>query len=495
MLFDAFIDGLLQVLSFPAFGFMLVGMLIGFVVGLLPGLGGATTLALMLPFIYTMEPITAFAFLLGLHAVVATTGDITSVLFGVPGEGTAAATILDGHPMAKKGEAGRALGAALFSSLAGAVIGAFFLAAAIPFVRPLVLSFGSPEMFMLIVLGVTFISALGGGSMIKAFLAGLLGLLIAMVGQDPQMGIYRYTFGWLYLFDGLPLIPAVIGLFAVPEIVDLAVSRGAIAGDAPGKLGGVWQGVKDTVIHWGLTIRCSLLGTFIGFIPGLGGAVAQWVAYGHAVQSSKHPERFGTGTVEGVLAPGAANNSKEGGSLVPTVAFGVPGSAAMAILLGAFLILGLTPGPDMVGKHVVVTFSMVWTLVVANVITVALALLFLNQIARITLIRGGILVPVLILLIFLGGFAAKNSFGDLVSVVLFGFLGVAMMKLNWPRPPMVLGIVLGGLAENYLFISTQRYGATFLGRPIVIIIMVFIVGAILWPLWQERRTKAKQQLS
>jgi TctA family transporter len=331
--------------------------------------------------------------------------------------------------------------------------------------------------------------------MLKAFLAGLLGLLIAMVGQDPQMGVYRYTFGWLYLFDGLPLIPAVIGLFAVPEIVDLAVSRGTIAGDAPGKLGGVWQGVKDTVVHWGLTIRCSLLGTFIGFIPGLGGTVAQWVAYGHAVQSSKNPEEFGKGTVEGVLAPGAANNSKEGGSLVPTVAFGVPGSAAMAILLGAFLILGLTPGPDMVGKHVTVTFSMVWTLVVANIITVALALLFLNQIAKVTMIRGGILVPVLILLIFLGGFAAKNNIGDLVSVVLFGLLGVAMMKLNWPRPPMVLGIVLGGLAENYLFISTQRYGATFLGRPIVVIIMVFIVGAILWPLWQERRKMAKRQLS
>jgi TctA family transporter len=493
MLFDAFIEGLFQVLSFPAFGFMLVGMAIGFVVGILPGLGGATTLALMLPFIYSMEPVTAFAFLLGMHAVVATTGDITSVLFGVPGEGTAAATILDGHPMAKKGQAGRALGAVLFSSLVGAVIGAFALAAAIPVVRPLVLSFGSPEMFMLIVLGITFISALGGGSMIKAFLAGALGLLVSMVGQDPFTGVYRYTFGWLYLFDGLPLIPAVIGLFAVPEIVDLAVKGTAIAEAAPGKLGGVWQGVKDTFRHWGLTLRCSLLGTFIGFIPGLGGAVAQWVAYGHAVQSSPDPERFGKGAVEGVLAPGAANNSKEGGSLIPTVAFGVPGSAAMAILLGAFLILGLVPGPAMVSTNVVVTFSMVWTLVVANIITVGIALLFLNQIASITRVKGTILIPFIVLLIFLGGFAAKNSFGDLVSVLVFGSLGVAMVKLDWPRPPMVLGIVLGGLAENNLYLSTQRYGAAFLTRPIVIIIMVFIVAAVLWPIWQGRRQRARQR--
>ncbi|MFQ5826907.1 MAG: tripartite tricarboxylate transporter permease [Dehalococcoidia bacterium] len=493
MLIDAFLEGLFQVLSFPPFAFMLVGMAIGFVVGILPGLGGATTLALMLPFIYTMEPVTAFAFLLGMHAVVATTGDVTSVLFGVPGEGTAAATILDGHPMAKKGEAGRALGAALFSSLVGALIGAFALALAIPVVRPLVLSFSSPEMFMLIVLGITFISALGGGSMIKAFLAGALGLLISMVGVAPITVVYRYTFGWLYLFDGLPLIPAVIGLFAVPEIVDLAVRGTAIAEAAPGKLGGVWQGIKDTFRHWGLTLRCSLLGTFIGIIPGLGGAVAQWVAYGHAVQSSPQPERFGKGTVEGVLAPGAANNSKEGGSLVPTVAFGVPGSAAMAILLGAFLILGLVPGPAMVSTNVVITFSMVWTLVVANIITVGIALLFLNQIARITRVKGTILIPFIVLLIFLGGFAARNSFGDLVSVLAFGFLGVAMVKLDWPRPPMILGIVLGRLAERKLYLSTQAYGAAFLTRPMVIGIMVLIVGAVLWPFWQQRRKRARQR--
>src|SRR5689334_9767336 len=251
---------------------MLLGIGVGFWVGLLPGLGGATTLALMLPFIYNMQPVEAFAFLLGMHAVTATTGDITAVLFGVPGEAATAAIILDGHAMAKKGEAGRALGAALASSLVGAMIGAFALAAAVPIVRPLVLTFGSPELFMLAIVGLAFIASLsaeGGRGMLRGFAAGGLGLLLSMVGQDPQAGVARYTFDTLYLWEGLDLVPVLVGLFAIPEIVELAVRGTSIAGEMPagGKLTqGAWQGVKDTFRHFALTIRCSLIGTFIGIM-------------------------------------------------------------------------------------------------------------------------------------------------------------------------------------------------------------------------------------
>src|SRR3989338_6231725 len=216
---EAFVEGLVLVVKGKALALMVVGIGLGFWVGLLPGLGGATTLALMLPFIYTMQPVEAFAFLLGMHAVVATTGDITSVLFGVPGEGTSAATILDGHAMAKKGEAGRALGAALASSLVGAIVGAFALALAIPVVRPLVLSFGSPELFMLAIVGIAFIASLsgqGGRALLRGFLAGLLGLLFALVGQDPQAGVQRFTFSQLYLWGGLDLVPVLVCVFAVP---------------------------------------------------------------------------------------------------------------------------------------------------------------------------------------------------------------------------------------------------------------------------------------
>src|SRR5712675_2467578 len=375
---------------------MLLGIGIGFWVGLLPGIGGATTLALMLPFIYNMQPVEAFAFLLGMHSVVATTGDVTSILFGVPGEATTAAIILDGYAMTKKGEAGRALGAALASSLVGAIVGAVALAAAVPVVRPLVLTFGSPELFMLAIVGLAFIASLsaqGARGMVRGFIVGGLGLLLAMVGQDPQAGIARFTLGTLYLWQGLDLVPVLVGLFAIPEIIDLVVRGTSIAGNAPaGKLSqGALEGVKDVFRHFWLTIRCSLIGTFIGITPGLGGAVAQWMAYGHATQSARTPEErkgFGQGDVRGVIGPGAACNSKEGGALIPTIAFGVPGSTSMAILLGGFFLLGLVPGPDMLTKHLPVTFSMVWTIVLANVITVAVCVLLLNRLASLTNISG-----------------------------------------------------------------------------------------------------------
>jgi len=505
---NAFYNGLTSILPFSEAGvhpflMMLIGIAIGFVVGILPGLGGATTLALMLPFIYGMEPTAAFAFLLGSNAVTATTGDITSVLFGVPGEGITAATIVDGHPMAKKGEAGRALGAALMSSLVGAVFGAFALALAIPIVQPLVLSIGSSEFFMLAMLGITFVAALSGDNIFKGLTVGAFGLALATIGLDPIDSVPRFTLdpiigddGALFLWDGMSLVAVTVGLFAIPEIVELAVLGSAIAEKGMGKLGGVMEGVKDTFRHWKLVLRCSAIGSYIGLLPGLGGGPAQWMAYAHAVQSSPDKESFGKGRIEGVLGPGAANNSKEGGALVPTIAFGVPGSVSMAILLGAFIIQGIVPGPDLLDpdKHLTLTFSFVWIIVVSNIITVAVCFLFLNHIAKITLIKGTYLIPFLLLLVYLGGFAVKNSFGDMFLVILFGALGWLMVRFDWQRPPLLIGLVLGGIAENNLFIATKIYGASWLLRPGVIVIILLIAGALLWPVIQkflERRRKGE----
>jgi TctA family transporter len=495
---DALLQGLVLVLQWKAFAFMLLGIFLGFWVGLLPGLGGATTLALMLPFVYTMQPVEAFAFLLGMHSVTATTGDITSVLFGVPGEAASAATILDGYAMAKKGEAGRALGAALASSLVGALVGAVALAVAIPIVRPLVLTFGSPELFMLAIVGLAFIASLssqGGRGMLRGFLAGTLGLFFATIGQDPQAGVARYALGTLYLWQGLDLVPVLVGLFAIPEIIDLAVRGTSIAGALPaGKLSrGALEGVKDTFRHFGLTIRCSLIGTFIGIMPGMGGAVAQWMAYGHATQSARNAEErkgFGQGDVRGVLGPGAANNSKEGGSLIPTIAFGVPGSTAMAILLGGFFLLGLVPGPDMLSKHLAVTFSMVWTIVLANVITVVACFALLNKLALLTTVRGSLLIPAILVLVFIGSYTSNNHYGDLVVTVLFGAIGYLMVLAGWPRAPFVLGLVLGKIAENYLYISVARYEAAWLTRPVVLVLIAIAVAVIVYPLFQSRRKAA-----
>src|SRR4030042_1306195 len=241
---NAFVLGLTQIFTGTTFGLMSLGIAIGFIVGILPGLGGPTTLAIMLPFVIRMKAVEAFAFLLGMQAVTATTGDITSILFGVPGEPTTAATIVDGHPMAKKGEAGRALGAALMSSLVGAVFGAFALALAVPIVRPLVMFFRSPELFMLAVLGLTFVISLSGDSVLKGFIVGGSGFFLSTVGFDQVSGIQRYTFGYEFLWDGIGLVPVTIGLFAIPEIVALAVRGSSIAEQRVGRLGGAWQGVK-----------------------------------------------------------------------------------------------------------------------------------------------------------------------------------------------------------------------------------------------------------
>jgi putative tricarboxylic transport membrane protein len=492
---EAFIDGLLLVLQWKAFSLMLVGMLLGFCVGLLPGIGGAATLALMIPFIFKMSPAEAFAFLLGMHSVAATTGDITSVLFGVPGEAISAATVVDGYPMAKRGEAGRALGAALMSSLLGALIGAFALALAIPIVRPLVLTFGSPELFMLAIIGISCITSLSGSNargQIKGFAMGLLGLLVSTIGQERQSGSLRFDMGLMYLWDGLDFVPVLVGIFAIPEIIDLAVRGTSIAGDRPPEhlSSGVLQGVKDTFRHFWLVFRCSIVGVFVGILPGAGGGVAQWMAYAHAVQSAKDTkdrDGFGKGDIRGVLGPGAANNSKEGGELIPTVAFGVPGSGAMAILLSGFLIMGIMPGPDMLTKHLALTFSMVWTLVIANIITVVLCLLILDQLAKLTYVRGNLIIPFVLLLVFVGSYTANGQISDLIVTLIFGVLSYFMVLFGWPRPPFVLGFVLGKVIETYLFISMTRYGFSWLSHPIVIALLVLMALVIAYPYIQQRR--------
>jgi len=495
---NALISGFFQVFSWSTFSLMCIGIAVGFVVGILPGLGGPTALALMLPFIFKMSATEAFAFLLGMTAVTATTGDITSVLFGVPGEPTTASTIVDGHAMARNGEAGRALGAVLMSSLVGAVFGAIALAVAIPVIRPIVLTFGSPEFFMLSLLGITFVASLSGEDQLKGIVSGGIGLMLATIGLDPISGIQRYTFGQLFLWDGIGLVPITIGFYAIPETIELAVLGTSIATQEVGKLGGVMQGVKDTFRHWWLVIRCSALGTFIAIIPGMGAATTQWLAYAHAVQSSPNKERFGKGAVEGVLGPGAANNSTLGGSLITTIAFGVPASVIMAILLGAFIIQGIVPGPDMLlpppkGK-LDLTFSFVWVIIISNAITVAVCFLFLEPLAKVTQVRGGIIIPIILVLVYLGAFAEKNAFEDMLVVLFFGGLGWVMEKMEWPRPPVLLGLVLGPLAENRLFLSTDNYGLSWLWRPGVLTIFAVTMIGIVYPMIKQKRD-AKQRLA
>jgi TctA family transporter len=315
-----------------------------------------------------------------------------------------------------------------------------------------------------------------------------------------QSSILRYTFGQLYLWNGIPISPLVVGLFAIPEIIDMAVAGTSIARniDPSVKLGkGVLLGIKDTFIHFWLTVRCSLIGTFIGLMPGLGGAVAQWLAYAHATQSAKTAEEregFGKGDVRGVIGPGAANNSKEGGSLIPTIAFGIPAAPGMAILLGALFLMGLVPGPDMLTKHLPLTFSMVWTIALSNIIVVAISLIFINHLARLTFIRVNLIIPFILLLVFIGAYTSSNNVGDLVVVLAFGGVGYLMVRVGWPRPPFILGFILGNLVETNLYISVMRYGANWLYRPKVIIIFLLAIGVALYPFLHEKYLSNKKEI-
>ena len=472
--------------------FLGLGCIMGLVLGIVPGIGGLAGTAMLLPFTFTMDPYSAFALLLGLGATTATGDPIPAILFGVPGGAASAATVLDGFPMAKKGEAGRALSAAYMSSLMGGIFGALLLAVSIPILRPVMLFIGSPELLAFSILGISMVAVLSGNAPLRGITAGCFGVMIAMIGTDPQTGTLRWTMDSLYLWDGLPLVPLLLGVFALPELCDLLIARVAISSDTSKAniYKGQWQGVKDCFKNWWLILRCSWIGGGIGSIPGISAAVVDWLAYGHALKTEKGASQtFGKGDVRGVIASESSNNAKEGGALVPTIAFGVPGSATMAILLGAFLIHGLVPGPDMLTKNLSITYSMVWSVALANILGAGLCYAFSPQFAKIATLRYTLILPAVLGIVYIGAFEASRQWGDLITLLFFGVVGWIMKQAKWPRPPLILGVVLGDTIERYMFISIERYGMSWLLRPVVAVLFLMAIVGLVRPLLSDIRSQ------
>ena len=492
---EAALEGLAGVFQPQALALMAAGVLIGSVVGFLPGIGGPSTLAIMLPFVMTMkDPLLVIALLVGMDAVGNTASAFTSILISVPGASGSQATIMDGYPMAKKGEAARALSASFVASLLGGFFGALVLFASLPILRPVVLAFGSPEFFILTLWGVTMVGVLSGNAPIKGVLAGILGVLIATVGLDTKSAVERYAFGLSYLWEGINLVLVALGIFGIPELIDLATRKTSIAQTT--EIGtGFLQGVKDVFRHWWLLIRTSALGAWVGFLPGLGSSVGDWFAYAHAVQTEKNRENFGRGDVRGVIASEGANNAKEGGDYIPMLAFGLPGGTGSALVLTAFVAVGIKPGPDMLTSQLSLTFAVIWTLVIANVMATALCMVFTNQIAKMCFFPFYAIVPPILAFIFIGAFAANFHSYDLTTLMIFSLLGFYMRRNGWPRPPLLLGLVLGNKMEMYLWLSYTRYGFEWLLRPMVLVLILLIVGTVVHSILTGRRESKQPQMA
>ena len=484
--------GLGYVLAPSILEFLLAGVVVGGLVGILPGLGGAATIALLLPFVFDQPTHQAFALLIGIVSATATTGDLTSILLGVPGESTAAATVVDGHPMARRGEAGRAIGASLASSLGGALFGALTLGIGIAAARPLARAIASPELFMLAVLGVAFAVPLTSAARLKGLAVGGLGFALASVGLDPISATPRFTFGQMTLWEGIGLMPAALGLLAIPEIVSLA-GRTSIAPVAAAPARATFlAGVYDAIRSWRVVLRSSAIGAGVGLLPGLGGSVAQWIAYGDAAKRSTNPREFGSGAVEGVIAPSAANNATLGGALIPTLTLGIPGSLSAAMLLTALIVKGVTPGPQMLipereGGHLEFLFALAWMMVFANLIAAIASWGASGLLIKVTRIRSGLLVPILLLLVFLGSFVERRLLADLLLMAALAAVGLALYYFRWPRSPALIGLVLGGLAENRLFLSMDAYGRAWLWRPGVLAIACVIAASFVYPYMRRQR--------
>jgi len=441
--------------------FLVAGVLLGLSIGVLPGLGGIAGLSLVLPFMFGMEPVSGLALMVGLIAVIPTSDTFSSVLLGIPGSSASQATVLDGFPLAKKGQAARALAAAFMSSLYGGLLGAVVLTCFIFIARPLILAFGLPEMLMITVLGLSMVAILAGRVPLKGVIAAGMGLMAGTIGAAGAGGSLRMsTYDIPYLVDGLQLVIVGLGIYAIPEIVSLLRQDKPIA--TSGQLGLGWmQGIKDWWTNIWLSTRSAFIGVTVGIIPGLGGSVVDWIAYGFAVQTAKNKENFGQGDIRGVIAPESSNNAKEGGGLIPTLIFGIPGSGSMAVFLGGLALLGLSPGPHMVRQDLSTTYTIVWSLALANVIGAGLCIVLSKYIAKLTTIRFTLLAPYLFMIIAFAAFQSRQSIGDLVALIGIGFLGILLRRFDYSRPAFLIGFVLSAQAEGFANMANQIAASRF----------------------------------
>lgn len=453
---------------------LFAGMLAGMVFGMLPGLGGVAAVSILLPFIYLMDGYAGLAMLLGAISVIYTSDTITSVLLGAPGSPASAPTAIEGHALAKQGKASLALGVGFLASMVGGLFGALILSVAIPIAGPLVLALGTPELFMFALVGLCFAASMVGKDLAVGLAAACFGILLGVVGAAPAAANYRFIFGQSYLMDGLSLPIVALGLFAVAELISMVASGGGIA-TKPTPLGKWGDSFHEFWRSRWLICRSSVIGIFGGFVPAVGASASTWIAYGHAMSSTKDKRRFGKGEIRGVASAEGANNATIISDLVPTMLFSVPGGPAAAIFLGALFSFGFYPGPRMVSESPDLMYMIVWSVALASVMGAAICFAVTPYIARLTRVNFALIAAPLLLIMVAGAYQGTQTFGDILALLALGLLGWLMKNAGIPRAPVLVGFVLATPMEQYFWLTTQIHGFTWLTRPGVLIIASLIV--------------------
>ncbi|AGB37081.1 tripartite tricarboxylate transporter permease [Natronococcus occultus] len=492
MALDAFFSGIELVFAWPTIGLVFFGVLLGIIIGSIPGVGAPIGMAMLLPLTVGMEPHNAIIFLIGIYSGGMYGGSIASILINAPGDAGNAATTLDGYPLTKAGRAKDALAISATASALMGFLGALVVIVLTPVLIPIVRSFGSPEYFLVAVLGIALITVVTKGAPIKGIVAGAFGFMISTVGLAIMTPTPRFTFDQMGLYDGIDFIAILIGLFAVAEMIKLSQQQ-QIAGSNVTVTGNIKTGVKSVIDHPVLTTKSGLLGLFIGMIPGAGATTSTFVSYAEAVRTYTDG-KFGDGDLRGVIATESANNPTVSGSLVPTIAFGIPGSGSTAVLLGGLILHGLRPGPDMFASQLHVTYSFFIAIFIGNLLILAVGLLLITRFSLITQIDSSIIIPIVIVLSVLGAFTLNRNWFDVAAILAFGIMGYYMVRHNYSIIAFILGAVLGPIAEENLFRSLQLEDnwLIFVTRPLSLLLVILTLLVLLGPILKEYLHSAEE---
>ncbi len=492
---DNFLIGFQQIFQAGNMLALVGGSIVGVLMGAMPGIGSTLAVSLLIPFTFTLTPAESLILLTTVYSATVYGGSISAILLKIPGSYESVATTFDGYELAKQGKASKALGVSMVSSFLGGTFSVIVMILMAPQLANIALIFGPPEYFALGVLGLSIITSFGTKSLAKSLFSGLFGLFLATVGMDSITGFSRFDFGVSELKNGISFIPVIIGLFAISEVfrkvqesvkVEHVTDMKSVSSELPTR--GELKNLR------GIITRGSIIGTIIGILPGVGGTVAALLGYSEAVRTSKHPERFGTGILEGVAAPESANNAACGGAMIPLLSLGIPGSAVTAVLVGAFMIQGLRPGPMLFVDNIELVYTIFVGMLLANVLILPLGLFGIKPIVKMLDIPYKYMALAILVLCFIGSFAINNSLWDVWIMFVFGLVGYAMSKHKFPYPPMILGMVLGPITE----ISCRRALLMFhgnwgdiLARPIVAVLLLISVVSLFWPLIRDYINKEK----